>query len=128
MKEKPSRTISHDSDKLSKEQGVLIDCIQCSIIYPDKDRPDCPECHGKKQYFLPAQMLDKTSSQKLVVHELMQLLKNETFLEKGYFNSQDITSEQEKQLKSICLKLLKNIVIYNFDLKPFIADVIRKLD
>ena len=128
MSKKSNISKFHGSDELRQDQGVLFDCIQCSIIYPGEERPDCPECHGKKNYFLTAQMVDKISSQKLVVNDLIQLIKNENILEKSYFNSTSISSEQEKLLKKICLKLLKDIQIYNFDLKLFLADVVRKLE
>ena len=111
-----------------KEQGVLIDCISCTIIYPEGERPDCPECNGKKKYFLPAQMMDKLSSHKIIMNDLNNLLKLNVDLNFVFFNTQDLSSDNVNLLKDAYFNLLKKVLIYNFDLKDFLIQNIKNLD
>ena len=107
------------------EQGISIDCIHCTMIYPDVNRPDCPECHGKKRYFLPAQMMDKSSSQRTIINEIFN---NKELLTFFLLEGQNLTGEKKEVIKSKCFALLRKTVIYNFDLKDLLVEIVRELD
>lgn len=110
------------------EQGVLVDCIQCTIIYPGKDRPNCPECKGTKSYFLPAQMMDKVSSQEMIVKKLLSFFKNLDKIDDINTFIRKMNLEQTTKMREACFILLRTVVIYNFELRVVLKDMILNLD
>jgi hypothetical protein len=102
----------------NQEQGVLMDCIYCKDLYPNR-KENCPRCKGNRSYFQPAQMMDTNSSQ----NHILQTMSN--FFE--IFKSEK-DQTQALTLKKKAIHLLEKIKIYNFDLKSALIDLIYELD
>lgn len=109
------------------EQGLLMNCIYCHLVYPDLKNNDCPVCKDNNQFFKPAQMMDKASSQIRLFQELshlFQTLKTENIPP----SSSELSKEELLELKDKTYSLLESIVMYNFDIKDGIIELIRDFD
>lgn len=103
------------------EQGVMTDCIYCTVVYTEL-RGKCPRCGNKGPTFKPAQMMDRESSQRAVLDCLFSLAGGE----RGINNNDDKPAGMAYRRELI--GLLKMMTIYNFDLKDAIVARIRDLD
>ena len=119
----------HKNDKfwLHKEQGTMMTCVYCTTVYPDLYTKDCPICKGKKNFFRPARMMDKESSQTYMFEILSSFFKE---LPSIHFplSSEEITKEEAIKIKNIALGILNDLILYNFDFKDAIVNLIRNIE
>ena len=127
MSNDPSKPERNEKDPFEREQGIIIECIHCTILYPNENRPNCPECKGAKSYFIPAQMMDKQSSIRYIITELIKILANQENL-KDFDNTESLPVDTLDIMRNNLFNLLKNIVIYNFNVKNICKDLILDID
>jgi len=96
-----------------REQGVQADCVYCKFVRPElKGTKDCPKCHGVTPKFREARMMDKRSSQEIILKRILAL---------EY-------TEDLKKLNNDLLGLLDEMDIYNFDFKDALINTIREIE
>ncbi|MHA1674689.1 MAG: hypothetical protein ACTSYI_13805 [Promethearchaeota archaeon] len=94
------------------EQGCLVNCVFCSYILPNlKGNDQCPYCHGNSLYFKPMHMMDRSTANRQLLHEIFSQ------------DSPDLYSMQE----SYAVNLLTKIEAHNFDLKQALIDFLKEL-
>ncbi len=108
------------------EQGLLIECIHCKVLYPELDSSDCHWCQGAGQYFQPARMMSPELSQQVLLQQLIEYCRDWGSFLINHESSLDDAMKENLRKKS--LNLLQNILIYNFDLKESLIQLIRTLD
>ena len=111
-----------------KEQGLLLECIHCTILYPGEDRPNCPECKGAKSHFVPAQMMDRSSSQTMIITEISKFIKEQSKLLTINENIDLLSKDHIDKMREEGFRLLKKLIMYDFDLQEYLKDLIRQLD
>ena len=111
-----------------KDQGLLIDCIHCTILYRGTERKKCPECMGAKSYFVPAQMMDKNSSQTMIITEIITFIKEQSNFLLVNTKIESLTTDDIKKVRREYFNLLKKLIIYQFDLQEYIKNSILQLD
>lgn len=93
-------------------QGVELECVNCNLIQ-GKIVSNCKYCKGTGSYFKPAQMMDKESGTTYIWNELQQ------YLDEELHESNDI---------GILYTLLEKVLIYNFDVKEYLVERIKKIE
>lgn len=111
-----------------KEQGLLLECIHCTVLYPSEERPNCPECKGAKMYFVPAHMMDKESSQNMIITELSTFFKEQNDFLPVHEHADVFTQENAEKLRKEGFRLLKKLIMYDFDFQEYLKDLIRQLE
>ena len=104
------------------EQGLWTECVYCTMVNTEIGK-DCPYCNGNFYYFQPAQMMDKSSSQQMILKSLTEL---KPIFDTYYSNEED--KNNAAYLKKMLLGILKDVNIYNFDLKDALINYIRWLE
>jgi hypothetical protein len=87
------------------EQGTVITCEECVILYPERYRENpgaCPVCKGKKEHFQRARMMDGA----LIDEELAKL---ESRIEEFLF--QAVLGAAEAPVKTAVLRELRALYV-----------------
>ncbi len=101
----------HTNENIN-EQGCLVDCVFCSSILPNlKGTDQCPYCHGLSPYFKPMQMMDRSTANRQLLHEIFSQ------------DSPELYSMQEEY----AVNLLTKIEVHNFDLKQALIEFLKVL-
>ncbi|MFW3146581.1 MAG: hypothetical protein ACMUIE_07195 [Thermoplasmatota archaeon] len=108
--------MDEDQEQFSPQQGALQNCVYCSIIYPEL-KGDCPRCGGAGTRFREARMMDRESSSLLILEMI-----NETDLS-GYHEIEEAMKKRER-----LIALLRDIVLYDFDIRSAIITRIKDID
>jgi len=107
------------------EQGTEMECVLCNVIYPETKGKECPACKGKGYIFQPARMMDLYTSRREMLNDLFYFLTT-----RDQFEHKD-PEEKEKlafQLRQEAISYITKIIIYNFDLKETLIDLVHELD
>ena len=112
-------------EKDQQTQGLLMECIYCSLIFPELKNNNCPVCKDKNIFFQPAQMMDKNSSQIYLMQKLSLFF--QVLAQDIPPNMNDLSDERIQEIKDNSLSILNNIAKYNFDLQEALIDLIRGL-
>ncbi len=98
------------------EQGAIQGCIYCDLIYPET-KGNCPECMNSGPGFRQAQMMDRESSSRMILN-----IMNEMDL--SDFNQiEEAGAKRERYIS-----LLKDIILYDFDIRSALITRIKDLD
>ncbi|MCY3412226.1 MAG: hypothetical protein INQ03_11385 [Candidatus Heimdallarchaeota archaeon] len=100
-----------------REQGIMLRCVYCTEIFPDIK--ECPKCDGKKEFFRPARMMDKYTSQRELVMNLKEFFS--LFDEKCIYEPH--LPEEDAQRMYF---LIEKLGIYNFNLRETLIDLLRE--
>ena len=99
---------------MRQEQGCMVDCVLCTIIKPKREEgEECPVCHGQIHYFQPARMMDKSTSERELIHNLVWM-------------DRDVLKDEEG-LKRVLRGILQDIEIYNFNFREAIINYLKYL-
>lgn len=98
------------------EQGAIQSCIYCDLIYPET-KGNCPECNNSGPAFREAQMMDRDSSSRMILNIMNDI-------DLSDYHEIEETEEKRKKL----ISLLREIVLYRFDIKDALVTRIRDLD
>lgn len=124
-----SLLVQGDTD-LAREpqQGTFITCEECVILYPEKyrDNPEsCPVCHGKKEHFQPARMMNE----QLARSEARELeLRIEKFLIQTIKDAHEspVSAETLEKIRGLYReKLIFHLVHNQFELEPIKSYIIE---
>ncbi|NHI93724.1 MAG: hypothetical protein EAX96_14655 [Candidatus Lokiarchaeota archaeon] len=114
-----------------REQGVQMECIFCTKLYPELRKKGCPACKGVGFIFQPAQMMDVDSFEREIFSHLHEFLHHYykdkldfDFIEKGFEEKKKLA----KNAKNDAINLLKKLHIYGFDLSEALIRLIHKID
>lgn len=112
------------------EQGVLISCEECVVLYPEKyaEQPeDCPVCGGKKEHFQLARMMEKAliAAQGRDVELKIEKFMIGTVIRRA---ATSISLEALQEMRDLYLNKLRFHLVYDyFELEP-IKEAITVLD
>lgn len=95
------------------EQGAMMKCFLCFEVNQQLDS-NCPECHGSGEYFQTAQLMDRKSSDKLILGLLNTII---------HQLQADLTVQKQE-----IYHILKMIKLYNFNLWNAFIEIYRELD
>ena len=99
-----------------REQGLQMECIHCSVLYPELKGKNCPICHGSGFIFQPARMMDRDLSQRELFEDFTEFFYQ---LGKKKIEMDAIDAETEKKLardlRNHAIRLVKKLHIYGFD-------------
>lgn len=110
-----------------QEQGLMMDCIYCTMIYPNLNSEECPKCHGKVHCLQPAQMMDEESSQRSILESLKVFFANlDGNIISG--NKEGLTEGEINELEEKLYSIIKKLSIYNFNLQRAFIDVYRNIN
>ena len=107
------------------EQGTEMECVLCTVIYPELKGKECPICKGAGFYFQPARMMDLYTSRREMLNYLYYFTMN-----RDKFERMD-PEEKEKMaldIRNEAIGMIKKIIIYNFELKETLIDLVHELD
>ncbi|MHA1785882.1 MAG: hypothetical protein ACTSVY_05170 [Candidatus Helarchaeota archaeon] len=105
-----------------KEQGVEMECMYCSVLYPEFKGKSCPVCDGKGIVFQPARMMDEFTSREEIFQDLFEFLRH-----RDEFKL-DEKPDLPQKIKNSAINILKKVVIYNFNMKDALITLIHELD
>ena len=114
-----------------RDQGIEMECVYCTKIYPELRDKGCPVCKDVRFIFQTAQMMDVDSSERAIFAHLSEFLQyyNKHELDLEYT---DKNFETKKKLaetaKNDVINLIKKINIYNFNLEEALIHLIHKFD
>lgn len=114
-----------------RDQGVTMECVFCSTLYPELKEKGCPYCRGEGIIFQPARMMTPKLSRDEIFRELAEFFRfmAEKNLDQHSFHEiYKLEEDEAKNLKDRAISLLKKAVIYGFDLKDTLIDFIHQLD
>lgn len=106
---------------MQMNQGAEIQCAYCGVAYPEL-KEECPECQGAGGRFKQAQMMDKESSSRQVLDQLLELFQFEHDLREK--DDRDLAITYRRAL----LNMIENIDLYQFDIKDALAIRLKDLD
>ncbi len=98
---------------MDQEQGTIVDCVYCGLIKPElKGTKRCPKCGGVSSSFKAMRMMDKNTSGRELLDRIFRIQMN-----------------QEGELpKDELINLLTSVVVYNFDFKSALINLIREIE
>jgi hypothetical protein len=113
--------ICHFMEDLSQipiqpQQGAIQSCIFCDLIYP-KTKGNCNECNNSGSGFRSAQMMDRESSSRMILNSM-----NEIDLS-DFHEIEEVKMKRER-----LISLLRDIVLYHFDISEALVTRIKDLD
>jgi len=114
-----------------REQGLEMECLYCTKIYPELREKECPVCKGARFIFQPAQMMDVETSERAIFTHLSEFLQNyyKHELDVGHAEKD---FEKKKKLaetaKNDAINLIKKIHIYNFNLSEALIHLVHEID
>ena len=101
---------SHEPARM--EQEALMGCVYCPIIYPDLKR-ECPRCGGSGGGFRQARMMDRESSSRMIL---------------DIMDDTDLAYGRDVEKRERLISLLRDVVLYDFDLVSALALRIREME
>ncbi len=93
------------------EQGAMMDCVYCSIIYPEL-KGKCPRCGRSGGGFREARMMDRESSSRMILDMM---------------DDTDLLFDGNEEKRERMISLLNDVVLYDFDLVSALALRIREM-
>jgi len=111
-------------------QGTIIPCEKCVVLYPERfeDNPStCPVCHGAKEHFQPARLMDQAMAQ-MRLHEIDLAIQEK--LHDTLIDSLDepVGSTQLKDVRTLYRHKLIHLLVYDFPEVETAKEKIRQLD
>ena len=98
-----------------RNQSCLIDCPYCTWIRSElKGKLECPICNGKGQIQKPYRMMDKNTSDRQLLMQLIRICIP--------------TTENPDIIFSKLLQLLEQIDLYSFNIKRALIDYLKEID
>ena len=88
-----------------------MNCIYCYIIYPEL-KGNCPKCGKAGGGFRAAQMMDRESSSRMILDMM---------------NDTDLLHDRNEEKRERLISLLRDVVLYDFDLVSALALRIREM-
>ncbi len=119
-----------ESMKRPPEQGTIITCEICMVLYPERyeENPDtCPACHGAKEHFQPARMM----SNNMAIQEAKILeLRVRGYYQKIHFEDDQIdgSSDMVEKIRALQHQRLIHALIYDESAVEAIAEEIHAFD
>jgi hypothetical protein len=110
-------------DPMHMEQGIMADCHYCRVIYPDL-KSDCPLCAGGPEKFRPARMMDRQTSLREVLPQVLSLWE----LEMKMREMDEPDLELIKQYRDALISVVFDVGLYNFNIKDALIGRIWDLD
>jgi len=106
------------------EQGAIVPCGYCGDIYPEL-KGNCPVCKGGGPSFRPARMMDRETSSRELLPQILML----HALEESINGEEGKPGEAlVKEYRQALISLVEKINLYDFDLKEALAQKLRELD
>ncbi len=93
------------------EQGAMMDCVYCSIIYPEL-KGNCPRCGRSGGGFRQARMMDRETSSRMILDIMDDI---------------DLSFDRNEEKRESLISLLREITLYDFDLVSALALRIREM-
>jgi len=109
------------------EQGTIITCEVCVVLYPEKyeEDPDtCPVCHGAKEHFQPARMM----SESMAIQEAKILKLRVKRYSQAIHLEDDQLFDRVEKVRALQYQRLIHALIYDESAVKAIAAKIRALD
>lgn len=107
------------------QQGTEMECVLCNVIYPETKGKECPACKGKGFLFQPARMMDLYTSRREMLNDLYYFTTNRDQFER---KDPDEKGKMAFDLRNEAIGMIKKIIIYNFELKETLIDLVHELD
>ena len=96
-----------------EEQGTFVDCVYCGLIKPElKGTKQCPKCGGVSRAFKAMRMMDRSTSERELLDRIFRIQLN----------------QEGKLPKDDLINLLTSVVVYNFDFKSGLINLIREIE
>jgi hypothetical protein len=87
--------------------------VYCGLIKPElKGTKRCPKCGGVSRSFKSMRMMDKNTSGRELLNRIFRIQMN----------------QEGELLKDELINLLTSVVVYNFDIKSALINLIREIE
>jgi len=98
------------------EQGTMIECEECVVLYPEKyvdDPESCPVCDGRKEHFQPARFMDENLAEQ-EAKELQYRFERDVLEIVMGATEETVNIEVVKELREDYMRQLRFSMIHGF--------------